>query len=252
MSKLAFHQYPCLSDNYGVLVHDVAAGETFAVDVPDADATLAALAATGWKLTHILVTHHHDDHIQGIPAVKAATACVVIGPAGIAAVDRAVAGGDVVDLAGEGIRVIATPGHTLDMLNYFLPGARVLFAGDTLFAMGCGRVFEGTPAQMWASLEKLMALPADTMIYCGHEYTLANGRFALTVDGGNAALVARMKEVEALRGQGRPTLPTVLDLELATNPFLRAADPAIRAGLGMDRASDAEVFAELRERKNRG
>jgi len=252
MSELQIHQFPCLSDNFGVLGHDPASGETFAVDAPDGDAVLAALAETGWTLTHVLVTHYHDDHIQGIAKVKAATGATVIGPAGIATVDRTVAEGDTIELAGESIRVIATPGHTLDMLNFYLPKAGVVFTGDTLFAMGCGRVFEGTPQMMWASLEKLMALPGETQVYCGHEYTLANGKFAMTVDAGNPDLAQRMKEVEALRAAGKPTLPTTIALELKTNPFLRAGDPAIRKALGMEAASDAEVFAEVRGRKDRG
>lgn len=254
MSKLHIRQFPCLSDNYGVLVHCADTGETFAVDAPDADAVLGALRATGWTLTHILVTHHHADHTQGIARVKAETGCKVVGPAGsgFADVDRTVVDGETLALVDEQVRVIATPGHTLDMVNYYLPAAGVVFTGDTLFAMGCGRVFEGTPQMMWESLVRLMELPADTAVYCGHEYTLANGRFALTVDPDNADLLARMKEVEALRAEGKPTLPTTIGLELRTNPFLRAADPAIRKRLGMEKAADAEVFAELRERKNRG
>lgn len=254
MSNLKFHQFPCLDDNYGVLVHDPDSGETFSVDAPDADDVLAALDETGWKLTHILVTHHHDDHVQGIAKVKSQTGATVIGPDGssIADLDRTVAGGDTIDLAGEKIQVIATPGHTLDMLNYYLPESGALFAADTLFAMGCGRVFEGTPAMMWESLEKLMALPPQTKVYAGHEYTLANAKFSMTVDGGNPDLVTRLAEVEKLRADGKPTLPTTIGLELKTNPFLRAADPEIRKNLGMEEASDAEVFTEIRERKNRG
>ena len=254
MSDLQFHQFPCLSDNYGVLVHNPDSGETFSVDAPDADAVLAACGDTGWKLTHILVTHHHDDHVQGIAKVKAETGAMVIGPANpqIADIDRTVAEGDTIDLVGEAVQVIATPGHTLDMLNYYLPKAGAVFAGDTLFAMGCGRVFEGTPAMMWDSMKKLMALPPETKVYCGHEYTLANAKFSMTVDGTNPDLVKRLAEVEALRAAGQPTLPTTIGLELKTNPFLRAADPAIRANLGMDNDGDAEVFTEIRERKNRG
>jgi len=251
---LKIHQFVCFGDNYGVLVHSEETGETLAIDAPAADPVLAALKETGWKLTHILVTHHHGDHVEGIAAVKAATGCTVIGPAGdeIPGRDRIVKEGDTIAFGGETIEIIATPGHTLDMLNYHLPKAGVVFAGDTLFAMGCGRVFEGTHAMMWNSLTKLMALPADTKVYCGHEYTLSNGKFALTVDGDNADLVARMGEVEKLRAAGKPTVPSVMSLELKTNPFLRAGDPKIRAKLGMEKASDAEVFGELRERKNRG
>lgn len=254
MSALEFHQFSCLNDNFGVLVHNPATGETVSIDAPDDAAIRAALAQKGWKLTHILVTHHHGDHVQGVAPLKAESGCTVIGPdnPAIAGVDRTVKDGDVFELLGDEVAVIATPGHTLDMLNFHFRKAGAVFTGDTLFAMGCGRVFEGTPAMMWESLKKLMALPPHTAVYCGHEYTLSNGRFSLTVDGGNEALKARVAEVEKLREAGKPTLPTTIALELATNPFLRAADPAIRANLGMENASDAEVFTEIRERKNRG
>ena len=253
-SAIRIHQFPCLSDNYGVLLHSAATGETVSIDAPDASAVLAALAETGWTLTHILVTHHHADHVQGMAELKSRTGCKTIGPANpaIAGLDQTVADGDRIELAGEEISVIATPGHTLDMLNYHFPQSGLLFAGDTLFAMGCGRVFEGTAEMMWQSLEKLMQLPADTKVYCGHEYTLANAKFAIGIDGSNANLQARLEEVEAARARNEPTIPTTIGLELETNPFLRAGDPTIRAGLGMQDASDAAVFAEIRERKNRG
>ncbi|MEZ5871272.1 MAG: hydroxyacylglutathione hydrolase [Nitratireductor sp.] len=253
-STIEIHQFPCLSDNYGVLLHHTNTGHTISIDAPDAGAVLAALDETGWKLTHVLVTHHHADHVQGLAELKQKTGCKAIGPANpaIAGLDMTVGDGDTVELAGEKIAVIATPGHTLDMINYHFPDAGLVFAGDTLFAMGCGRVFEGTPEMMWNSLTRLMKLPADTQVYCGHEYTLANARFAIGIDGTNAALQARLSEVEAARARNEPTIPTTLALELETNPFLRAADPAIRANLGMQDASDAEVFTEIRERKNRG
>ena len=254
LSALQFHQFMCLDDNFGVLVHDPASGDTVSIDVPDAGAVLSALDASGWKLSHILVTHHHGDHVQGIEEVKSRTGARVIGPANskIPALDESVKEGDRLNLLGDEIEVIATPGHTLDMLNFHFTKAGAVFTGDTLFAMGCGRVFEGTPSMMWESLSKLMKLPPETAIYCGHEYTLSNAKFSLTVDGGNEALKKRAAEVERLRAEGRPTLPTTLALELATNPFLRASDPGIRKNLGMENASDAEVFAEIRERKNRG
>lgn len=254
MKDLQIHQFTCLEDNFGVLVHHEPSGETVSIDAPDAGAIIAALAQKGWRLTHILVTHHHADHTQGIAALKTDTGCTVIGPANpaIAGIDKVVRDGDTIALAGDEVKVIATPGHTLDMLNYHFTKAGVAFTADTLFAMGCGRVFEGTPAQMWDSLGKLIALPRETQIYCGHEYTLSNARFSLKIDPDNAALKARAAEVEKLRTEGRPTLPTTLALELETNPFLRAADPAIRKNLGMENAPDAEVFAEIRERKNRG
>ncbi len=253
MTQLEIRQFACLNDNYCVLGHDPQTGATFCVDAPDAAAVLNELKSTGWKLSHLYVTHHHPDHTQGLAEVKARTGALVIGPdnPAIAGIDRSVCDGDQFEFAGRQVRVLATPGHTLDMVNYHLPSEKIVFSGDTLFAMGCGRVFEGDAAMMWASLQKLAALPKDTTIYCGHEYTLANGKFALTVDGGNAALKARVAEVEKMRAAGKPTVPTTLALELATNPFLRAADGDIRRHLGMEKAADAEVFGELRERKNR-
>jgi hydroxyacylglutathione hydrolase len=254
VSDLQFHQFNCLDDNFGVLVHSPKTGETAAIDAPETAAVERALAEKGWRLSHILVTHHHADHTQGIAPLKNRTGCRVIGPANqaITVIDDRIGDGDSFRFADEIVQVIATPGHTLDMVNYYFPDAGVLFTADTLFAMGCGRVFEGTPQQMWQSLEKLMALPANTVIYCGHEYTLANGRFALTVDATNAALQARVASVVALREKGEATLPTTMGEELATNPFLRASDPQIRENLAMEDASDAEVFAEIRARKDRG
>jgi hydroxyacylglutathione hydrolase len=254
VSDLQFYQFNCLDDNFGVLVHSDKTGETAAIDAPEAAAVENALAAKGWRLSHILVTHHHADHTQGVAPLKSSTGCRVIGPANpaISVIDERVGDGDSFEFAGETVQVIATPGHTLDMVNYYFPEAGVVFTADTLFAMGCGRVFEGTPQQMWQSLKKLMALPAETVIYCGHEYTLANGRFALTVDPANAALKARVAKVEAIRAKGEPTLPTTLGEELETNPFLRAADPQIRKYLAMESASDAETFAEIRARKDHG
>lgn len=256
MSNLQIHQFPCLGDNYGVLLHDEASGMTASIDAPDGQAVLDALKETGWKLTHILVTHHHADHTQGIDAVLGVYgSCKVIGPTDtmkrVSSIQQGVDDGDTLDFAGQPVQVIGTPGHTLDMINFYFPEQGVVFTGDTLFAMGCGRVFEGNPAMMWASLEKLMKLPVDTAIYCGHEYTVANADFAMSVDGNNPALVARVAEVKALRADGKPTLPTNMQLELDTNPFLRAGDAGIRSNLGMENASDAEVFAEIRGRKDK-
>jgi hydroxyacylglutathione hydrolase len=255
MPKLEIEQFACLSDNYGVLIHDAEAGVTASIDAPDADAVLAQLQAKGWPLTHILVTHHHGDHTGGNLALKEATGCKIIGPAGeadrIPGIDEAVREGDVVQFGSFEVRVIDTPGHTMGHITYFIPEARVAFVGDTLFAMGAGRIFEGNAEMMWKSLQKLMQLPPDTEIYCGHEYTAANARFALTVDPENQALQNRAKEVDLLRDQGLPTLPTRLDKELETNPFLRPNVTAIRARLGMPYAKDWQVFAEIRERKNK-
>lgn len=253
---LELHLFPCLDDNYGVLVHDPATGTTASIDAPEADEVAAALAAKGWTLTHILVTHHHHDHVGGIAELKAATGCKVIGPKGeaqkIPGIDQPVGEGDAFKLGSVEVKVIETPGHTLGHITYFIPSESVAFAGDTLFAMGCGRIFEGTPEMMHASLQKLAALPADTRIYCGHEYTLANARFALTIEPDNTALKKRVAEVEALRNAGKPTLPTTIAAELTTNPFLRAHVSAIQERLKMTGAPTWQVFAEIRERKNRG
>lgn len=250
------HQFPCLSDNFGVLLHDPATGATASIDAPDAAMAIAALDERGWQLTDILVTHHHADHVQGIPALKARfPKARVTAPAKEAAriggVDLAVSEGDFVHVGGIEARIIETPGHTAGHIAYYFEAQDVLFTGDTLFAMGCGRVMETPMAVMWDSLAKLASLPGDTQIYCGHEYTLANAKFALTIDPGNALLQSRAVEVAALRAAGKATLPTTLALELATNPFLRAEDAQVQAGLNMAGADPAAVFAELRERKNR-
>lgn len=256
MAKLEIHQFPCLSDNFGVLVHDTETGVTASIDAPETRAVRSALAAKGWKLTHILTTHHHADHTDGNLELKAETGCEIIGPRGEAAkvrgIDTKVGEGDVFKLGSFEVRVLETPGHTAGHVSYWIPAAKVAFVGDTLFAIGCGRVIEGTHEMMWSSLQKLMALPPETAIYCGHEYTLSNGKFALTIEPENQALQARMREVEALRAAGKPTLPTRVDIELATNPFLRPHVAAIRKRLGMEARQDWEVFGEIRERKNRG
>ncbi len=255
MPGLEIHQFPCLKDNFGVLLHDTATGQTASIDAPEAEPVRHALATKGWKLTHILVTHHHADHTQGIAALKSETGCTVIGPkaeaARIPTLDRMVGGGDKLEFAGHGIEVLDTPGHTSGHITFWIPGEKVAFVGDTLFAIGCGRVIEGTPQMMWDSLARLAKLPGDTMIYCGHEYTASNARFALTIEPENAALQARAAEVDRLIAAGKPTLPTRLDHELAVNPFLRPQVPAIRKRLGLETAPDWQVFAEIRERKNR-
>ena len=254
MSTLEFYQFACLSDNYGVLVHDSISGETASIDAPDAQAVKGALAAKGWILTHILVTHHHWDHTQGIGDLKKEFNCHVIGPSGksttIASPDQTVGEGSHFPFGDDEVSVIETPGHTLDMVNYHFTGSKVVFTGDTLFALGCGRLFEGTAEMMWHSLEKLMKLPPETEVYCGHEYTQANAAFSLTIDPGNEKLVGRAAIIDRLRSDGKPTLPTTIGTELETNPFLRAGDPGIRSNLGMESASDAEVFAEIRARKD--
>ncbi|WP_428977557.1 hydroxyacylglutathione hydrolase [Oricola cellulosilytica] len=252
---LAIEQFTCLSDNFGVLIHDSETGRTASVDAPEADPIVAVLEAKGWTLTDIMTTHHHHDHTAGNLALKKRFGCHIVGPQAeadrIPGIDRTLAEGDVFDFGAYGFRVIGTPGHTAGHIVYHSPEATVLFAGDTLFSLGCGRLFERGPAEMWSALRKLKALPPDTQLYCGHEYTLSNARFALSVDPDNDALIARTAEVELLRQSGRPTLPVLLSGELATNPFLRPDDPAIRRTLGMESETDEAVFAEIRARKDR-
>lgn len=248
--------FACLSDNYGALLHDPATGATASIDAPDGEAVLAALARRGWSLTDILVTHHHADHVQGIEEIKEAfPAARVVAPKAeadrIPRVDLRVGDGDAAAVGALAGRVIATPGHTAGHVAYHFPAQSLLFAGDTLFAMGCGRAFEAPAETLWASLVKLKALPGETQVYCGHEYTLANARFCAAIEPDNAALKARLAEVEALRAKGAPTLPTSIARELATNSFLRADQAAVKQALGMAERTDAAVFAEIRARKNR-
>lgn len=254
MPRFAYHLFPYLSDNYGVLLHDPDSGATAAVDAGDGEAVLAALAEKGWNLTELWITHHHGDHTDGLAMVKEKTGCTVTGPKGksasISGIDREVGEGDTFEFAGAEVQVLETPGHTLDMINFYLPSEKVAFTGDTLFTLGCGRVFEGDFAMMWESLCKLMKLPADTVIYSSHEYTLANAEFALSVDPDNAALKGRAEKFKAMRANDQPTVPSTMAEELETNPFLRASDPAIRSHLGMEGESDAAVFAEIRQRKD--
>jgi len=252
---IEFHQFQYLSDNYGVLLRDGATGRTACVDTGDASAVFAALDATGWQLDELWITHWHHDHTDGMAEVKAQTGCSTTGPGykgGLTfAFDRTVTAGDTFKLGHTDIEAWHTPGHTLDMINYYLPGEHTIFTGDTLFAMGCGRVFEGSHAQMYESMEKLRTLPPETMVFGGHEYTQANARFALSVDPNNSALQKRAAEVDAARAQGAATMPTRMDAEFATNPFLRYGDPDIRRFLGMVDTSDAAVFSEIRSRKDR-
>ena len=254
MAKLEIHQFPALSDNYGVLIHDPASDVTASIDAPEAHAVLDALARTGWRLTHILTTHHHHDHTGGNAALKAQTGCTIVGPRAeatkIPGLDKAVGEGDSFEFGQFEVRVLDVPGHTAGHIAYWLPEAKVAFVGDTLFAMGCGRLFEGSAETMWTSLGKLMALPSDTALYCGHEYTASNAAFALTVEPENAQLVARADEVRKARERGEPTLPTRLDVELETNPFLRASSPDIQQRLGMIGEPLWKVFGEIRRRKD--
>ncbi len=255
MAQLDVAQFITRSDNFAVLLHDAASGATAAIDAPDADPIAAALKERGWTLTHIFVTHKHFDHIEGIPALQAAYDCEVIGPEASAAetgmYDRTVKDSDSFEWAGRKVDVIATPGHTLDHVSLHMPEEKLVFVGDTIFSLGCGRVIEGDHPMMWNSLKLLRALPDDTVLYCGHEYTLANGKFALTVDPSNAALKARFAEVETLRAADKPALPTTIAKEQATNPFLRADDPGLMKAVGMEGAKPAAVFAEIRTRKDK-
>jgi hydroxyacylglutathione hydrolase len=246
---------PCLQDNYAYLIHDAATGATAVIDVPEAAPILNALAAQGWKASHILITHHHDDHIQGVKALAAATGARVIGARADAhrlpPLDEAVAEGDTIRIGLQEGHVIDVSGHTVGHIAFHFPDAKLAFTADSLMALGCGRLFEGPPAMMWASLSKLAALPADTLICSGHEYTQSNGRFAVTIEPGNPDLLARVAAIAAARDRGEPTVPSLLSLELATNPFLRARLPQVKAAIGLPAATDAEAFAEIRGRKDR-
>ncbi|WP_019995806.1 hydroxyacylglutathione hydrolase [Aureimonas ureilytica] len=247
-------QFTCRRDNFGVLLHEPDSGLTLSIDAPEEGPILEALEHEGWRLTHILTTHHHDDHVSANEALKARFGAEIIGPAEEAAripgLDRPVRGGDRFALGAIEVEVIDTPGHTAGGISYFLPGEKLLFAADALFSLGCGRLFEGSPAQMWESLQRLRALPDDTMLYCGHEYTATNARFALDVDPGNLLLQERVKEVETLRVEHRATLPVLLGREKRTNPFLRADDPELQAAFGMAGADPVAVFAALRQKRN--
>jgi len=253
---MSLHQFLCLTDNYGVLAHDSASGATASIDAPEAEPILAALAEKGWTLTHLLITHHHADHVQGAPKLKEKFPSLqIVGPAKEAAripfLDTLVGEGDSVRVGSLAAKVIETPGHTLGQVNYHFEEDAVAFCGDTLFSLGCGRAFEAPYAVLWSSLVKLAALPGETQVYCGHEYTQANGRFALTIEPDNPVLKARVEEVARLRAEKRPTLPTTIAAELAANPFLRAEKPSVQAAVGMLGADPAAVFAALRARKDR-
>ena len=249
------HLFMCLKDNYGVLLHDSASGATAAIDAPEAAPIEAALKATGWKLSDILVTHHHADHTGGIAELKGRHRCRVVAPHGEASkiplVDETVREGDTVSVGKLSANVIETPGHTLGHITFWFPADKLAFAGDTLFSIGCGRVSEGTPEMMWNSLRKLRDLPGDTRVYCGHEYTLSNIRFAQTIEPSNTALAARAKEAAAQIAAGKPTIPTTIAEEKAANCFLRADDAAVAAAVGLSGKSAAQVFAEVRARKNK-
>ncbi len=254
MSELLIRQFPCLSDNYGFLVHDPDSGETATIDTPEPAVILAEAEATGWRITQIWNTHHHPDHAGGNDAIRAATGARIVGPRydthRIPSITDPVGDGDVVQLGAHTAEVLYTPGHTMGHVCYHFASDRIAFVGDTLFALGCGRLFEGTPAQMWHSLSRLAGMPDETRIYCAHEYTAANARFALSVDPDNPELQAYATMVDAERARGEATVPTSIGAEKSANPFLRPDDPAIRARLDMVSATTEEVFAEIRRRKD--
>jgi hydroxyacylglutathione hydrolase len=254
LPKLDVHHFICRQDNYGVLLHDSATGQTASIDAPEAQAIERELAAKGWKLSHILVTHHHVDHVEGNLALKRKWNAKIIGPKAeasqIPGIDLGVSDGESYEFAGREVRVIATPGHTKGHIVLHMPEESLLFAGDTLFALGCGRVIEGTPAEMWDSLDRLRKLPRETVFHCGHEYTESNARFALTIEPGNQALQARAEKIKAQRARAEMTLPGTIGEELATNVFLRPESKQVRSLLGMPLAGKAEVFAAIRQRKD--
>ncbi len=245
---------PALSDNYAFLLHDPDSGATAAVDVPEAGPISEALEARGWTLSEVWLTHHHDDHVQGLGQLLEKHPAKVTGAAADAhrlpPLDRKVGDGESFEFGGEEVHVMDVSGHTVGHVAFHLPGSRIAFTGDSLMAMGCGRVFEGTMEQMWGSLQKFTALDPETTICSGHEYTDKNARFALTIEPDSSALISRADAIAAARERGEPTVPSRLSDELATNPFLRAADEPVRRNLDMMDASAAEVFAEIRRRKD--
>ena len=255
MPDLELVTIPCRSDNYAYLVHDPATGRTALVDAPEAAPIRAALAEHGWTLSDILITHHHDDHVGGVEELRDRYGARVTGGEADAKrlppLDRTVADGETFDFAGHEVHVMDVSGHTVGHIAFHFPASKLAFTADSLMALGCGRVFEGTMPQMWESLSKLAALPEDTVICSGHEYTMANAKFALSIDPDNPRLISRSKAVEQARSKGEPTVPSVLREELETNPFLRAGDPGLQAAIGMEGAEPADVFAEIRARKDR-
>lgn len=243
---------PCLSDNYAFLIHSE--GRTALVDAPEAPPILAALEERGWSLDEIWLTHHHYDHIDGVPGLKEHHSPILRGARDDAGrlpdLDHAYKDGESFEFQGAEVQVMDVSGHTVGHIAFYMPDAKAAFTADSLMAMGCGRVFEGTMEQMWESLSKLAALPSDTVIYSGHEYTSSNARFAMTIEPDNVALQQRQADIEAARAEGKPTVPSLLSDELATNPFLRAGLQDVKSLLNMTGQSDAEVFAEIRRRKD--
>jgi hydroxyacylglutathione hydrolase len=252
--SLEIHQIGVLRDNYVYLLRDPSTDRTAVVDPSVSDEVLEALDRLGWSLDYILNTHHHPDHVGGNLAIQAATNAEIVGPgpdeARIPGIQHALNDGDRWVLGTQEAEIFFVPGHTLGHIAYWFAASEALFCGDTLFSIGCGRLFEGTPAQMWSSVTRLRALPDATRVCCGHEYTLSNIRFAQTVDPDNAALQAYRVQVEALRARDEPTVPSTMGLERRANPFLRADDPVLAARVGREGAAPAEVFGEVRARKD--
>ncbi|MEO1405635.1 MAG: hydroxyacylglutathione hydrolase [Pseudomonadota bacterium] len=250
---LHIHQFSCLSDNYGFLVHEPVSGETACIDTPDGDIYLREAAAKGWKITAIWNTHWHPDHTGGNLRIKEVTGCHIVGPRDeadkIPGIDQTVTGGDTVRLGGKAAAVLDVPGHTIGHVAFHLADDGIAFVGDSVFALGCGRIFEGTPEMMWNSMLEVRRLPSETVLYCAHEYTAGNAKFAVSIDPDNAELLAYADYVSEKRSRGEFTVPTVLEKELRTNPFLRADDPDIQTLMGHPGDATA-TFAELRGRKD--
>lgn len=254
MADLEIYQFPCLSDNYAFLLHDPDTGATAVVDTPEVEAIERALEAKNWQLTHIFNTHHHYDHTGGNLLLKERHHCVIVGFEAdrerLPGLDVGIREGDVVELGKTRFEVFETPGHTVGHIAYLCRESKAGFVGDTLFALGCGRLFEGSPGQMWQSLQKISAWPEDTRIYCAHEYTEANAAFALTIESDNPELLARAEEIKACRARNQPTVPTLLKLEKQTNPFLRAHHPSLQKAVDLIGRQPEQVFAEVRRRKD--
>jgi hydroxyacylglutathione hydrolase len=254
MAEFVIHRIPVLKDNYVWLAHDPATAGTAVVDPAVAEPVLEALREKGWRLTHILNTHHHGDHVGGNAALKAATGATIVGPRAdrdrIPGIEVEVGDGDIYAVGTQTARVFDVPGHTRGHIAYWFEASRALFCGDTIFMLGCGRLFEGTPQQMWRSISKLRALPPETRVYCAHEYTQSNARFALTVEPDNRELVERARRIDEMRARAEPTVPATLGEEIRTNPFLRADRPELQRAAGLAGRDPVAVFGEIRHRKD--